>query len=428
MRPMSPSSNKLLTMALGLWCASCSDSPTTPRSGGADDPSTGTTDSAPTSANVADATASVSKKDAGAKSTLDAGKPPVGASKPDASGSVTSPNESASTDAGSADAGATAPDAGADASPPGETCNITIPPSMDCNAKLAPGDQRTCMLGSRMYIVHAGKTMNPCKPVALVIDAHGATETAPEQLGTEKFCAFGGDLCWAGLGSGWAAESDTPGGGFIAVFPQGENNMWQASDADFMLQIVDQMKKVANLDSDKVYISGISNGGFLTFETGCPHSDVFHGMSPNSGGETCDSIKKPIPVISFDGMPDFAYDGNLSATTAMAKLNNCKNGPKPWLTIDDKYEEAVCRTAKQDVNAKLVPCSQVTSAKIEPTTCKIWDDCDDGVKVAFCDVAPNTEHGQDNAATDAHIIYENNTILNTPSVAWRFFKSFWKTP
>jgi hypothetical protein len=35
-------------------------------------------------------------------------------------------------------------------------------------------------------------------------------------------------------------------------------------------------------------------------------------------------------------------------------------------------------------------------------------------------------HGMSNAALDAHIIYENATYLNTPSLAWRFFKSFWK--
>ena len=56
----------------------------------------------------------------------------------------------------------------------------------------------------------------------------------------------------------------------------------------------------------------------------------------------------------------------------------------------------------------------------------IWDECDEGLKVAWYDVAPNTEHGAANASTDAHIIYENNTILNTPSLAWRFFKLFWK--
>jgi poly(3-hydroxybutyrate) depolymerase len=304
------------------------------------------------------------------------------------------------------------------------TCDKQIPSSMDCAAKLAPGDERTCMLGARKYIVHAGKTMNPCEKVALVIDAHGATETEEQQLGTDKFCASG-NICWAGLGSGWAAESDMPGGGFIAVFPQGNNNMWAASDADFMLQIVDEMKKLADIDEKKVYMSGISNGGFLTFQTGCPHSDVFHGMAPVSGGSSCTSVKAPIPLISFDAMPDFAYSGHQSANASVVTANNCKGDAKPWITIDASYTEAVCRTAKQDPMAKIVPCTEVTSAMIMPTVCKIWDTCDGGVKVAWCEVSPNTEHGTSNAALDAHILYENATLLNIPSVAWRFFKMFW---
>jgi poly(3-hydroxybutyrate) depolymerase len=313
--------------------------------------------------------------------------------------------------------------AGSAGMPAEPACDKVIPPSTDCSAKLAPGDERTCMLGNRKYIVHAGKTMNPCQPVGLVIDAHGATETAEQQLGTEKFCA-GQNLCWEGLGSGWAAESDMPGGGFIAVFPQGNNNMWSASDATFMLNIVEEMKKLADIDPAKVYISGISNGGFLTFQTGCPHSDVFRGMSPNSGGSTCDSVKQPIPLISFDAEPDFAYDGHKSANMSVVTANKCKGEAKPWLTIDGSYTEAVCRTANQDPKAKLVPCTEVSSM-VKPTICKIWDECDGGVKVAWCDVSPNTEHGDSNAATDAHILYVNSSLLNTPSVAWRFFKSFW---
>jgi poly(3-hydroxybutyrate) depolymerase len=325
--------------------------------------------------------------------------------------------------AGSAAGSGTAGTAGSAGGGDEPGCTNMIPASMDCAAKLAPGDERTCMLGARKYIVHAGKSMSTCKPVALVIDAHGATETDVQQLGKEKFCA--GSICWDGLGSGWAAESDTPDGGFIAVFPQGNNNMWAASDADFMVQLVDEMKKLADIDPKKVYISGISNGGFLTYQTGCPHSDVFHGMAPNSGGANCTAIKQPIPLIAFDAMADFAYSSNVNAEATVVKLNNCKGDAKPWLTIDSKYDEAVCRTAKEDKTASLVPCSMVTSAMIKPTTCKIWDECDGGVKVAFCEVAPNTEHGASNASTDAHILYENDTLLNTPSVAWRFFKMFW---
>jgi poly(3-hydroxybutyrate) depolymerase len=313
---------------------------------------------------------------------------------------------------------------GAGGGPATEACDITIPPSMDCGAKLAPGDERTCMLGNREYIVHAGRTLNPCKPTALVIDAHGASETAIEQFGTEEFCASGG-ICWHGIGSGWAAESDTEGGGFIAVFPQGNNNMWSASDANFMLMIVEEMKKLADIDPKKVYMSGISNGGFLTFQTGCGHPDVFSGMAPVAGGTTCNSLSKPIPLISFDAEPDFAYGGHQDANTSVVRANNCQGDAKPWLTIDSMYPEPVCRTAKQDPMAKLVPCKDVTSAMIKPTVCKIWDQCDGGVKVAWCDVSPNDEHGESNAALDAHILYENNSLLNMPSVAWRFFKEFW---
>jgi hypothetical protein len=43
----------------------------------------------------------------------------------------------------------------------------------------------------------------------------------------------------------------------------------------------------------------------------------------------------------------------------------------------------------------------------------------------FCKVAAGTMHGASNAAIDGHIIYENASNLNTPSVAWRFFKSLW---
>ena len=55
-----------------------------------------------------------------------------------------------------------------------------------------------------------------------------------------------------------------------------------------------------------------------------------------------------------------------------------------------------------------------------------WEECDGGVEVAWYDVSPNTEHGASNAALAAHILYENDAILNTPSLAWHFVRMFWK--
>jgi hypothetical protein len=47
--------------------------------------------------------------------------------------------------------------------------------------------------------------------------------------------------------------------------------------------------------------------------------------------------------------------------------------------------------------------------------------------VVFCDVAPGSIHADRNnpSINDAHIIYGNASHLNTPSIAWRFFKRHW---
>ena len=71
----------------------------------------------------------------------------------------------------------------------GAACTKVVTSSMDCSAPLAPGDYKTCTLGSRQYLLYAPKNLNVCEPTALVIDAHGATQTAPSQLlGMPAFC------------------------------------------------------------------------------------------------------------------------------------------------------------------------------------------------------------------------------------------------
>ncbi len=71
-----------------------------------------------------------------------------------------------------------------------------------------------------------------------------------------------GPLEYYGVGSGWRPEADTPDRGFIVVTPQGINNVWTQTrnDPQFFLDIVAETKKIANIATDKVYMTGISNG------------------------------------------------------------------------------------------------------------------------------------------------------------------------
>ena len=307
-------------------------------------------------------------------------------------------------------------------------CTSTVHSSADCNAPVAPGDMKDCMLGQREYLLYAPKNLDTCNAVPLVIDAHGATETAPQQLyGMPPFCAMSN--CWNGPGSGWRLEAEEPQGGFLLVTPQGLNNMWsQGTDPDFMVQLVAQIKTVANIDPKKIYITGISNGAALSYWTACSHPDLFIGLSPNSGGtlgaSVCKTLSRPLIDIQFDDKPDFAFSDSQSSVTGMAMADNCKEGPKDWKTIDSTTTDKVCLLNPDDNSTTLVACNTIMPP-IQPTTCQIWDQCDSGVEVVFCQVSPGTKHGPSNAAVDGHIIYENNTNLNNASVAWSFFRSHW---
>jgi poly(3-hydroxybutyrate) depolymerase len=341
------------------------------------------------------------------------------------SGSGGSGSNGTTVDSGGATEGGgmAAPDAAA-------SCTKVVTPSMDCAMALAPGDNKTCMLGTRQYLLYAPKTFNVCGPTALVIDAHGATQSAPSQLlGKPAFCS--GTACWNGPGSGWRLEAETPGGGFVLVTPSSSTsaNTWDTTaDPAYMLQIIDAVKKVANIDPKRIYITGISNGAQLSYATGCMHPDVFAGISPNSGGvlggTECNMISKPLGDIQFDDMPDFAFSDSQSSVTNLAKADNCKAGPKAWKTFDSTTTDEVCLKNPDDNATTIVPCNSISPA-VKPTTCQLWDQCDGGVRVVFCTVAAGTLHGAANAAIDGHIIYENSTNLNTPSVAWRFFQGIY---
>ena len=263
--------------------------------------------------------------------------------------------------------------------------------------------------------------MDPCKPVPVVFDLPSSFNSAASTLGRERFCF--GSLCWNAIGSGWVAESDTDGGGFIVIAPE-RNTLSLGDEQQLFRDIITETRRIANVDLDKVYISGASDGGGAALQTACEESATYAGAASHAGSYNCSTTRRPLPIISFAAQPDLAYAQVLAASEQMARANGCNRTPSTWRIFDGRTRDAVCRSANNDPRASLVPCSDLRTM-LEPTTCRVWDRCRDDVKVVFCDVSAANPHGRVNAAQDAHVLYENATLLNTPSVAWRFFKEFW---
>jgi len=90
-----------------------------------------------------------------------------------------------------------------------------------------------------------------------------------------------------------------------------------------VLALVEAMKKEFKIDDSRIYITGLSMGGFGSFDLMCRHPDLFAAGVPICGGgdpTACEKIAK-VPLWVFHGDKDTAVPHALSvaAVEAMKK-------------------------------------------------------------------------------------------------------------
>lgn len=161
---------------------------------------------------------------------------------------------------------------------------------------------------SRRYRLHAPPGYDGTRPVPLVIALHpfpGDGMTLSEMVGLDALAEREGFL---------AAYPDGVNGGFNAFICCG-----QADDVGFLTALTDHLVRGWKVDADRVYLTGISNGGDLSFRAAVEATGVFAAIGAVSGGfigalpaaETY-APKSPVSVITFIGDQD-RYAGEFEA-------------------------------------------------------------------------------------------------------------------
>jgi polyhydroxybutyrate depolymerase len=166
---------------------------------------------------------------------------------------------------------------------------------------------------ARTYSVHLPPNYDGATPLPVVFVLHGATES-PE--GVEKL-------------SGMSAEADQEN--FIAVYPRGtgEHNparmpTWnsgaccgyaqdhQVDDVAFINALIDKLEHDYAVDTKRIFATGISNGGMMSYRLACELADKIAAVAPVEGAQ--DLTCKPstaVSVIVFHGTADLLvpFDG-----------------------------------------------------------------------------------------------------------------------
>jgi len=118
---------------------------------------------------------------------------------------------------------------------------------------------------------------------------------------------------------------------FITVYPSassdGKGGTWAdmsgTGNFPFFLAVIDTLDNRYQIDRNRIYMTGFSQGGFISFVAGCKYSDVFAAIAPVSGhaGSSC-TIKRPVSVYETFGQSEGAASF-IKDIDVWLKLNNC---------------------------------------------------------------------------------------------------------
>jgi polyhydroxybutyrate depolymerase len=121
---------------------------------------------------------------------------------------------------------------------------------------------------------------------------------------------------------GWDARADAEH--FVVAYPDGVNHAWAVgggccgtpadtgvNDVAFLVQVVTTISRQLPVDPDRVYATGISNGGLMAYRLACD-TTVFAAIGPDSATllGPCPT-PAPLSVIHIHGTADrnIPYDG-----------------------------------------------------------------------------------------------------------------------
>ena len=172
--------------------------------------------------------------------------------------------------------------------------------------------------GSYEYLLHLPPGYTDFgNPRPLIVFLHGAGETNKE-FERLKNC----DL-WH-YAKRHIPAKDFP---FIVVSPLTPKHGWEPLQVKRLIeQVVEDRSLRYRIDSDRIYLTGFSMGGFGTFHTACAYPEMFAAIVPVAGGgepEQADKLKD-VPTWAFHGDADdvVRYEHSEKMIDAMQELGH----------------------------------------------------------------------------------------------------------
>ena len=252
---------------------------------------------------------------------------------------------------------------------------------------------------TRDYILHLPTGYDSDNSYPFVYNLHGYTSNAEQQ----QFYS--------------AMDATSDANGFIVCYPNGIANSWNVSlpggssadDVGFLVNLVDSLSMIYNINYDRLYSCGMSNGGFMSYKLACEQGDKFAAIASVTGSivpsqlDECNPIRK-MPVMQIHGTadPTVAYNGS--------SFNVAIEG-----VVDFWTEGNGCNIIADTIDVENINILDLcTAQRIQYT------DCEDDTEVVFYKIDGGMHTWPDAAIT----LGTTNRDFNASQEIWNFFNRF----
>jgi len=158
----------------------------------------------------------------------------------------------------------------------------------------------------RTYVLH----LPPGPPAGLVLNLHGAGMNGGQQAALTDY------------------NSVADRYGFVVAYPDGIDSTWAdgrgaslpdrqgVDDVGFLSTMIDQLSRAYGIPPGRVFVTGMSAGGFMANRLACERADLVTAIAPVSGtlgsGFPC-APSRPVSVMAVHGTSDpvVPFDGGV---------------------------------------------------------------------------------------------------------------------
>lgn len=193
----------------------------------------------------------------------------------------------------------------------------------------------------RSYILYAPESVDWNQPVPFVFVFHGGTgnaESAIRMSGFNDVADQEGFLVVYPNGTGPLSSNRllTWNGGTCCGYSQEKN----IDDVGFVRAIITDLQTLVNVDMDRIYATGMSNGGILSHRLACEAADLIAAVAPVAGTLNFSPChpSHPVSIIEFHGTADqhIPYEGGLGPESLVdVNFASVKDSVDFWIASDE---------------------------------------------------------------------------------------------